>query len=61
LERFTNSDFADEFHRHVWDGIPTYQLDLKTDKKLIIELTKKIIEEVYEKEMSKIKIDEFEI
>ena len=61
LERFNNSDFVDKFHRHVWDGIPTYQLDLKTDKEQIIKLTKKIIEEVYEKEVSKIEIDEFEI
>jgi hypothetical protein len=61
LERFTNSEFADKFHYHVWDEIPTYQLDLKTDNEQIIELTKKIIEVVYEKEVSKIKIDEFEI
>ncbi|MCP3929764.1 MAG: hypothetical protein GY705_11760 [Bacteroidetes bacterium] len=58
MERFTNSDFADKFHRHVWDGIATYQFDLKTDKEQIIELTKKIIEVVYEKEVSKIGIDE---
>ena len=61
LERFTNSDFANKFHRHVWDGIPTYQLDLKTDKEQIIEISKKIIETVYEREVSKIEIDEFEI
>jgi hypothetical protein len=61
LERFANSDFANKFHRHVWDGIPTYQLDLKTDKEQIIDMTKKIIETVYEREMSKIEIDEFEI
>lgn len=61
LERFTNLDFADKFHSHVWDGIPTYQLDLKTDKKQIIEMAKRIIETVYEKEVSKIEIDEFEI
>ncbi len=61
LERFTNSGFANKFHRHVWDGIPTYQLDLNTDKEQIIELTKKIIEEVYMKEVSEIEIEEFEI
>lgn len=61
LDRFTNSGFANKFHLHVWDGIPTYQLDMKTDKKQIIEMTKKIIEIVYEKEVSKVEIDEFEI
>ncbi|MEL6659767.1 MAG: hypothetical protein AAFN81_18695 [Bacteroidota bacterium] len=61
LERFTNSDFAEKFHHHVWDGIPTYQLDLKVDRDHITEMTKKIIEVVYEKEVSKIEIDEFEI
>ena len=61
LERFTNSDFANKFHHHVWDGIPTYQLDLKTDKVQIIELSKRVIETVYKKEVSKIEIDVFEI
>lgn len=61
LDRFTNSDFADKFHRHAWDGIPTYQLDLKTDKEQIIDMAKKIIETVYQREVSKIEIDEFEI
>ena len=61
LERFTNSGFADEFHSHVWNGIPTYQINLKTDKQKIIKLTKNIIETVYEKEPSEIEIEEFEI
>ena len=61
LERFTNSDFANKFESHVWDGIPTYQLDLKTDREQIIIMTNKIIEEVYQKDVSKIEVDEFEI
>jgi hypothetical protein len=61
LQRFINSNFADKFHSHTWDEILIYQLDLKTDKEQIIELTKKIVVEVYEKDVSKVEIEVFEI
>ena len=61
LEKFKNSDFADQFEYHSWDGIDTYQLDLKENNDRIKEITKSIIETVYKKDASKIEIDIFPI
>jgi len=39
LQNFKNLKIANDFTYHSWDGIDTYQLDLKDDKEKVIELT----------------------
>ena len=61
LQNFKNLEFADQFKYHSWDGIDTYQIDLKEDKEKTEELTKKIVKHVYKKDQNKIEIEIFAI
>lgn len=61
LQNFKKLEFKDQFKYHSWDGIDTYQIDLKEDKEKIEELTKKIVEYVYKKDPSKVEIEIFPI
>ena len=61
LERFKALEIADQFKYQLWDGIPTYQLDLIQDLVEIIITAKDVVQKVYLQDLSIIVFDEFEI
>lgn len=56
LERFKKTTYFEAFELDVFDGMPTYYLTLENEKKLI-KLSAKIIKEVYQVDVEKVKFD----
>lgn len=61
INKFRNQDYSNNFDYHDLDEIPTYQIDLETDKEQIKKLVIQIIKDVYEQEVETIETDNFEI
>ena len=61
IAKFRNKGYSKEFDYHDLDEIPTYQIDLGTDKERLEDLVIKILVDVYEEEMETIETDNFEI
>jgi len=61
LAKFRSKEYSEEFSYHDLDEIPTYQIDLGMDKNRLEELVNKIIIDVYQEEITTIKIDNFEM
>ena len=60
IKKFRDQEYSKEFEYHDLDEIPTYQIDLKTNKEQIKELVTKILEDVYEQDVEIIETDNFE-
>lgn len=61
IAKFRGKEYSKEFDYHDLDEIPTYQIDLGTDKKRLEKLVNQIIVDVYEEELETVETDNFEI
>jgi len=59
LERFKKTNYFDEFELDVFDGMPTYLLTVDDEKRLV-NLSAKIIKDVYHVDIERIRFDIFE-
>jgi hypothetical protein len=61
IVKFRSKEYSKIFAYHDLDEIPTYQIDLGMDKKRLGKLIETIVSDVYEEDLSNVKIDSFEI
>jgi len=61
MAKFRSKEYSAEFDYHDLDGIPTYQVDLGTDKKRLEELVCRMVLDVYEEDLEMVEIDNFKI
>ena len=61
ISKFRNQYYFNNFNYHYLDEIPTYQIELEMDKEQIKKLVIQIIQNVYEKNLETVEIDNFEI
>lgn len=61
IAKFRSKEYSKEFEYYLLDEIPTYQIDLGTDKRRLEKLVNQIIIDVYEEELETIETDNFEI
>ena len=60
ISKFRKQEYSKDFNYLNLDDIPTYQIDLGTDKERTEKLVKRIIEDVYEQKIEVIETDNFE-
>ncbi len=61
IQIFRKQEYSKGFEYYDLDKIPTYQIDLGFDKERIEKLIKRILEDVYNQEIEKIEMDNYEI
>lgn len=61
ITKFRSKDYSKEFEYHDLDEIPTYQIDLGTNKKRLGKLVSQLIIDVYGEELESVETDNFEI
>lgn len=61
IKKFRATTYSNDFQYYDLDNIPTYQIDVKEDKKQLEHLVKKIVQEVYQEDAENIELDVFEI
>lgn len=55
--KFEKQKYSKEFAFHILDEIPTFQIDLGREKNSIAEISRRIIQDVYEKDPEMIELD----
>ncbi len=61
IAKFRSKEYAKNFDYHNLGNIPTYQIDLGTNRKRLEELVKKIVVDIYKEDIEIIETDNFEI